>query len=64
MSLLEDSRVEIGSPEERRTCLFEEVVRRIRVLIFGSRDWRPDWSVEIGVSAGRGRERVGGRLSP
>ena len=44
--------------------MFEEVVRRRRVLRFGSREVSVEWRVEMGVSAGRGRDRVGGRFRP
>jgi hypothetical protein len=46
------------------SCLLEMVVRMRRLLCVGRRSWRRSCSCEIVVSAGSGRARVEGRLSP
>ena len=59
-----DSSSEIGEDDVRESCLLEIVVRMRRLLCAGRRSWMRSWSCDMGVSAGRGRERVVGRFSP
>lgn len=57
-------RVEMGSEDEGRRGLLEVVVRVRRLIVGGKRAVSWVVKVEMGVEAGVGRERVGGRPRP
>lgn len=54
----------MGADEVRGSCLFEIVVRIRRLLCAGIRSWIRSWRSEMLVAAGKGKERVAGRLRP
>jgi len=57
-------RVEMGSEDEGRRGLLEVVVRVRRLIVGGKRAVSWVVKVEMGVEAGVGRERGGGRPRP
>lgn len=59
-----ERRSEICDSDVAASCLFEIVVRIRRLLCAGSRSWMRLLSCDMVVSAGKGRERVDGRLRP
>ena len=59
-----ESSDEIGADEFEEISLFEFVVIIRRLLSCGRRADSCEVRSDIGVDAGDGRERVGGRLSP
>ena len=64
VSLLLDSKVDIGADEDEGISLFDVVVRMSRLLIRGRRSDIWVVSSEICVDADTGRERVDGKSSP